>query len=85
MSDRLTWREVKSTAVKKIAYKDGTLYVQFQSGRQYRYPKCPIQKYNALLGANRGKHGSVGRTFNIQVGAVLTGIEMPPGDVAVSD
>lgn len=82
---KLKWHEVESTALSAIAYQDGTLYCKFTSGRYYYYRKCPIQKFNALLGANRSKDGSVGRTFHIQVRTVLTGVEMPQGEFAVPE
>ena len=75
---KLRWHEVKSTNLSAVAYQAGTLYVKFQSGRQYMYPNCPIQKFAALLGANRAKSGSVGRTFNLQVRTTQVAGEMRP-------
>ena len=77
---KIKWNDVESSAIAAVGYHDETLYVKFTSGRQYYYPKCPRQKFNAILGADRSKDGSVGRTFNLQVRAAAEGFELPTAD-----
>lgn len=80
MARKLKWHEVKSSAIRKVAYEDGALYVEFNTGKQYGYPQCPQQKYRALLAAHKDPKGSVGRTFHLQVLTVQAAVALVTPD-----
>ena len=41
--------KVKSSNIDKVAYDEGSLYVEYVSGGLYRYLDVPKEKYDALL------------------------------------
>ena len=46
---------VDSSVIRAVGYADGTLYVEFHSGRTYTHPRVPYSLFEGLLNAT--SHG----------------------------
>ncbi len=62
--EKLPWREVESSNVRRVAYADGVMHVEFLGDvqRVYRYADVPEEQYVRLVEAD-----SVGRHFANEV------------------
>ena len=57
--NNLNWIELQSKPLKRVAYKNEVLYVEFNDGAQWQYIGVPEHICNALMGAK-----SKGTYFN---------------------
>jgi hypothetical protein len=65
MPIRIEFTEVKSQNIKAIGHDlVHGLFVDFHSGRRYRYAGVPAEIHDALLKESNRKDGSVGKVFN---------------------
>lgn len=62
LSKDIVWETVSSSTVEKIAYMAGDLYVQFRSGKAYRYIAVPEAQVIALRNAK-----SIGAHLNAEI------------------
>ena len=57
--NNLNWIELQSNPLKRVAYKNEVLYVEFNDGAQWQYIGVPDHVYNDLISAE-----SKGTYFN---------------------
>lgn len=52
-----TYVTVESSNIDSVAHADGTLFVKFKNGSEYKYTGVPVARYEALLAAeSKGKY-----------------------------
>lgn len=69
---------VTSSNLKEVWWQSETLYIQFNKGGVYAYKDVPLEKYNALVGAE-----SIGSHFHSHIKAEHQC--MPPGSFTLPD
>jgi hypothetical protein len=55
-------KPVSSRMVSNVGYKDGTLAVRFQTGREYHHTGVPQEKFDALM-----RSDSIGKFYNAHI------------------